>query len=122
MGILRTTLEVGKELTFEEQESAKRRIEAASKRSYVYDPDCPLLTPEQLAKDFPLVIFAIIGDIHNDNNLTNYYGKAYQARYLSGLAAGMKTKTNKIGFVSAWGTNNSEVTGGINAFALGGRR
>ena len=31
----------------------------------------------------------------------------------------MKTKTNKIGYVSAWGTENSECTGGINAFAMG---
>jgi hypothetical protein len=54
MGIVRTTLEVGKELTFEEQESAKCRIKAASKRPYVYDPDCPLLTAEQLAKFRPV--------------------------------------------------------------------
>jgi len=54
MGIVRTTLEDGKELTFEEQEAAKRRIEAASKRSYVYDPDCPLLTLEQLAEFRPV--------------------------------------------------------------------
>jgi len=74
---------------------------------------------EQLAQDFPSVIFAIIGDKYNDTNLTNYYGKIYQARYLSGIAAGMKTKTNKIGFVAAWGKDNSDITGGINAFALG---
>jgi len=76
-------------------------------------------TCEQLAKEFPSVIFAIQGNKYNDTNLTNYSGKTYQARYLSGIAAGMKTKTNKIGFVSAWGTDNSNVTGGINAFALG---
>jgi len=54
MGIVRTTLEIGKELTFEEQEAARRRIEEASKRPYVYDPDCPLLTPEQLAEFRPV--------------------------------------------------------------------
>jgi DNA-binding transcriptional regulator YhcF (GntR family) len=54
MGIVRTTLEVGKELTFEEQEAAKCRIKAASKRPYVYDPDCPLLTTEQLAEFRPV--------------------------------------------------------------------
>jgi basic membrane protein A len=76
-------------------------------------------TCEQLAKEFPSVIFAIQGNKYNDTNLTNYSGKTYQARYLSGIVAGMKTKTNKIGFVSAWGTDNSNVTGGINAFAIG---
>jgi len=74
---------------------------------------------EQLAKDFPSVIFAVMGNKYNDTNLTNYYGKIYQARYLSGLVAGMKTKTNKIGFVAAWGKENSGITAGINAFALG---
>ena len=54
MEIIRTTLEVGKELTFEEQEAARRRIEEASKRPYVYDPDCPLLSPEQLAEFRPV--------------------------------------------------------------------
>jgi len=54
MGIVKTTLEVGKELTFEEQESAKHRIETASKLPYVYNPDCPLLTSEQLAEFRPV--------------------------------------------------------------------
>jgi basic membrane protein A len=76
-------------------------------------------TCEQLAKEFPSVIFATQGNKYNDTNLTNYSGKTYQARYLSGIAAGMKTRTNKIGFVSSWGIENSTVTGGINAFAIG---
>jgi len=77
-------------------------------------------TCEKLAQEFPSVVFAHgTGYKYNDTNFTNYFGKVYQARYLSGIAAGMKTKTNKIGFVAAWGTENSEVTGGINAFARG---
>jgi basic membrane protein A len=76
-------------------------------------------TCEQMAKEFPSVIFAAQGNKYNDTNLTNFDGKIYQARYLSGFVAGMKTKTNKIGFISAWGKDNSDVTGGINAFALG---
>ncbi|MDF2617087.1 MAG: family transporter substrate-binding protein [Sedimentibacter sp.] len=42
-----------------------------------------------------------------------------KARYLSGIAAGLKTKSNLIGYVAAMGQDNSEVTGGINAFAMG---
>jgi hypothetical protein len=30
------------------------RLESASKRPYVYDPDCPLMTPEQLAEFHPV--------------------------------------------------------------------
>ena len=48
------TLEVGKELTAEEHEAIARRIEATSKKPYTYDPDCPLLTPEQLAQFRPV--------------------------------------------------------------------
>jgi basic membrane protein A len=48
-----------------------------------------------------------------------YFGKIYQARYLSGIAAGMKTETNKIGYVAAFPI--PEVIRGINAFTLGVR-
>jgi hypothetical protein len=61
MEIVRYTLEIGKELTSKEQEAARRRIEAASKRPYVYDPDCPLLTAEQLVQFRP-VNFATMED------------------------------------------------------------
>jgi basic membrane protein A len=83
--------------------------------SYGYMDSC-----EKLAGEFPAVIFAhATGHKYNDTNFTNYFGRVYQARYLSGIAAGLKTQTNKIGYVAAQGKENSEVTGGINAFALG---
>jgi len=40
-------------------------------------------------------------------SFTNFFGRVYQARYLSGIITGMQTKTNKIGFVAAWETDNS---------------
>ena len=46
----------GKELTPEKQAAMKAEIEAAAKRPYVYDPDSPLLTEEQL-KEFRPVNF-----------------------------------------------------------------
>lgn len=52
-------------------------------------------------------------------NMSNYFGRIYQARYLSGIVAGMKTKTNKIGYVGAFSI--PEVVRGINAFTLGAR-
>jgi len=77
-------------------------------------------TMERLAGEYPDVIFShASGYKSNKTNFNNYFGRIYQARYLSGIAAGMKTKSNKIGFVAAMDVNNSEVTGGINAFALG---
>ena len=75
---------------------------------------------EKLAREFPRVIFAhITGYKFNNINFSNYSVRFYQARYLSGIAAGLRTETGKIGFVAAMGKDNSEVTGGINAFAIG---
>ena len=77
-------------------------------------------TMEQMATEYPDVIFShASGYKSNGKNFNNYFGRIYQARYLSGIAAGMKTKSNKIGFVAAMGIDNSEVTGGLNAFAMG---
>lgn len=50
-------------------------------------------------------------------NVSNYFGRIYQMRYLSGIVAGMQTETNEIGYVASLPV--SEVTRGINAFALG---
>jgi basic membrane protein A len=104
-------------------ESAMRDCIAAGARiifatSWGYMDAC-----EKLAAEFPNVVFAhCSGYKRNDANFTNYFGRIYQARYLSGLAAGLKTRTGKIGYVAAMGKDSSEVTGGVNAFALGVER
>lgn len=77
-------------------------------------------TCESMAKEYPDVIFSHgTGYKDNGSNFNNYFGRIYQARYLSGIAAGLKTTSNKIGYVAAWGKENSEVTGGLDAFAMG---
>lgn len=77
-------------------------------------------TMEALAAEYPNVIFSHgTGYKNNGTNMNNYFGRIYQARYLSGIVAGMKTESNKIGYVAAMGVDNSEVTGGVNAFAMG---
>lgn len=74
----------------------------------------------EMAEEYPDIYFAHgTGYLSNGKNFTNYFGRIYQARYLSGIAAGRKTKTNKIGYVAAMDITNSEVTGGIDAFAMG---
>ena len=73
-----------------------------------------------MAEKYPDVYFSHgTGYMGNGKNFNNYFGRIYQARYLSGIVAGMNTKTNKIGYVAAQDSTNSEVTGGIDAFALG---
>ena len=53
-------------------------------------------------------------------NLTSCFSKMYQGRYMAGALAGMKTKSNVIGYVAA--IPNAEVCRGINAFTFGVQR
>ena len=74
----------------------------------------------EMAEEYPDIYFCHgTGYKSNGKNFINYFGRIYQARYLSGIVAGMNTKTNKIGYVAAQDSSNSEVTGGIDAFAMG---
>jgi len=73
---------------------------------------------EALAAEYPDVIFMhFSGYKMNDTNFGNYFGAMEEARYLSGIVAGMKTQTNKIGYVAAF--PYTELLIGINAFTLG---
>jgi len=78
---------------------------------------------EEASKTYPEVIFSHgTGYKSNETNFNNYFGRAYQARYLAGIAAGLKsleTGNNNIGYVAAYGTEYAETASGINGFALG---
>lgn len=77
-------------------------------------------TTKEMAEEYPEVYFSHgTGYMSNGKNFNNYFGRIYQARYLSGIVAGLNTKTNKLGYVAAMDNTNSEVTGGIDAFAIG---
>ena len=75
------------------------------------------------AEEYPNVIFShATGYMSNETNFNNYFGRIYQARYLAGIAAGLKsleTGNNNIGYVSAYGTEYAETCSGINGFTLG---
>lgn len=75
-------------------------------------------TLDELAKEHPDVDFLhFSGDMMNDTNFGNYFGATEQPRYLTGMVAGLMTKTNKIGYVAAF--PNTEIRIGVNAFTLG---
>jgi len=74
---------------------------------------------EKSAKNHPEVKYLHCSGYKKAENMSNYFGRIYQARYLSGIVAGLKTKTNKIGYVAAF--EIPEVVRGINAFTLGVR-
>jgi basic membrane protein A len=72
---------------------------------------------EKASKAHPNVKFYHCSGYKSGPNFNNYFGAMEQARYLSGIVAGMKTKTNKLGYVAAF--EIPEVVRGINAFTLG---
>ncbi len=77
----------------------------------------------EAAEEYTDVIFSHgTGYLSNETNFNNYFGRAYQARYLAGIAAGLKSleiKNNNVGYVAAYGTEYAETASGINGFAMG---
>ncbi len=75
---------------------------------------------KDLADAHPEIAFAATSAKAYTTNMTAYFPRLYQARYLAGALAGMRTKTGVIGYVAA--IPNAEVRRGINAFTLGVQR
>lgn len=71
----------------------------------------------KVAKQFPDTTFMHCSGFKMADNMGNYFGRMYQARYLSGMVAGAMTKSNIIGYAAAFPI--PEVIRGINAFTLG---
>lgn len=71
----------------------------------------------QISPEYPDVAFMHCSGYMMTENMGNYFGAMEEARYLSGIVAGMKTETNEIGYVAAFAI--PEVIRGINAFTLG---
>ena len=69
---------------------------------------------------YPNIPFMDISMQETAKNLTACFARMYQGRYLAGALAGMKTKSNVLGYVAA--IPNSEVCRGISAFALGAQK
>ena len=73
-----------------------------------------------IIEKYPQISFYNSSFEYHSDNVTSYFSRMYQARYLAGIVAGMKTENNKIGYVAAMPV--SEVNRGINAFTLGVKR
>ena len=73
----------------------------------------------EVSDKYPEVYFLHASGIESGDNVTAFFGRMYQIRYLCGIAAGLETETDSIGYVAAFPI--SEVNRGINAFTLGVR-
>ena len=73
----------------------------------------------EVAQEYPDVKFGHGTGYLLADNFSNYMGRVYEPRYLSGIVAAMNSKSGKIGYVAAMPI--AEVIRGINAFTLGAR-
>lgn len=74
---------------------------------------------EYAAEKYPEIYFFHATGVGEGKNLSSYFGRMYQIRYLTGIVAGLQTETKRIGYVAAFPID--EVNRGINAFTLGVR-
>ena len=96
--------------------AAKEFIDAGAKMivlcSFAYAAEV-----ESMMKEYPNISFISTSTMASAKNLTSCFARMYQGRYMAGVLAGMRTKSNVIGYVAAF--PNAEVCRGINAFTLG---
>jgi len=104
-----------------EAESTKVFLKLARKHDIVFATSFGYMDGmEKAAKKVSDTIFMhATGYKGNDTNFDNYGCMSYQARYLTGVAAGLMTKTNRIGVVGSHPI--PEIIRNINAIALGAR-
>ena len=72
-----------------------------------------------VAAKYPEVVFMHPAGFKLAPNLGTYWGNNYEAMYLAGIAAGAATKSNKLGFITAFPIPN--ILASVNAFQLGAR-
>jgi basic membrane protein A len=106
----------------EENENSERAMES------LIDEGCKVIFANSynyqeymlnVAKAHPDVYFEHCSGYLSNDNMSNYFGRMYQMRYLAGMIAGKMSPTGKLGFVGAF--NTPEVVRGINAYTLGAR-
>ncbi|MEZ4728329.1 MAG: BMP family ABC transporter substrate-binding protein [Caldilineaceae bacterium] len=73
----------------------------------------------QAAERYPAVTFLHPGGFELRDNLGTYWANNFEAMYLAGIVAGGSTKTNQLGFITAFPIPN--ILASVNAFHLGAR-
>jgi basic membrane protein A and related proteins len=122
-------------ITVVEEENVPETVAVAkTMESMIHEDGVDLLLPTcfgyfdpfmlETAAKFPKVQFRHAGGLwlkdKHPANAGSYFGYLDQAHYIDGIAAGLSTKTNKLGFVAA--KPITQVLRNINSFALGVRK
>lgn len=75
---------------------------------------------QEIMQAYPDIVFNVNFFETHGERMNTYFVRMYQARYLSGIIAGMRTKSNVVGYVASM--PNNEVNCGINAVTMGVKR
>lgn len=89
------------------------------------DKDLLIVTSSRLANaalrfslENPSCITLVYSRVRQDSRLNTYYGRYYEPEFLCGVAAGLATRTEKVGYITPQ-VSGVRHTSDINAFALG---
>jgi basic membrane protein A len=103
-------------------------IEAADALQEMVDDGCRIIfttSPSLInatlkaAMENPEVNFLNCSSMHSFRHVNTYFGRIHEPRFLSGIVAGVMSRTKKLGYIAPFPV--SDVVNGINAFTLGAR-
>lgn len=103
-----------------DRESCKKVVDELAKRgvSNIYFTNgCSISDMRSFEKTYPRISFCTIEIISAVGDFGKCTILSFEGSYLAGILAGLRTHTNKIGYIAPY--SNSEVNQGINAFTLG---
>ena len=127
-GSLAVEEQLGDQVTVYRQENIPETSEATRALEQMIQQGATILFPTSYghldpalvaAEDNPDCIFFIRGGLKNSENLGTYFGTIWESFYLCGIAAGMSTESNQLGFVASFPDPAGLLN--INAFELGAK-
>ena len=93
---------------------------AATGHKLIFTTSFGFMNPTiKVAKRYRKATFVHVSGYKRARNVSTVFARLYEGRYLTGMIAGLMTKSNVLGYVGAFPI--PEVVRGINAFAQGAR-
>lgn len=127
-GSLAVEEQLGDQVTVYRQENIPETSEATRALEQMIQQGATILFPTSYghldpalvaAAENPSCIFFHQGGLKTSENLGTYFGTIWESFYLCGIAAGMSTESDKLGFVASFPI--PQVLLNINAFELGAK-
>ena len=96
-------------------EAVKELVNEGAEMIFIQSNYLPPL--KNISRTYPNISFATNCQYYQSKNMSSYAVRMYQGRFLAGALAGLRTKSNVIGYVASIST--PEVNLEINSFTLG---